>query len=528
MYDVIIRNGTIIDGTGARMFRADIGIKENIITAIGDLHNDSSRRIIDATDQYVAPGFVDVNNHSDTYWQIFSNPHLESLMYQGITTVVGGNCGSSLAPLVNASMLQSIQKWADIRKINLNWLTMKEFLLEIERHKLSVNFATLSGHGTIRRGFVKDESRALSLNESASLLKMLKQSLRDGSLGCSLGLEYTHAKNASAHELESVGELMKKQNGVYAVHLRNEEEHLSESLEEALHIAQSTGCRLHISHLKSVGEEHWPLMEKALYLIDAANSSGMDVTFDVYPYTSTGTVLYTLLPEWVTEGGRRMMLSRLKDEGVRHEIIIELREKERDYSKIIILTSSLNQILVRQSIAAIAKNQNVSPEEALINVLVASGGRAVASMEVLSEENIEKSIQNPFSIISTNGSGYSKEYEDTNERVHPRSFGAFSLVLSKYVREKKLLSWEEAIHKMSGKPAEKFGIDNRGVLREGNYADIVVFHPSRIESGATYENPYQYARGMNYVLVNGVISVEDGEYTGNRSGIVLKKSSSWF
>ncbi|MDD5083817.1 MAG: D-aminoacylase [Candidatus Moranbacteria bacterium] len=528
MYDVIIKNGTVIDGAGGRMFRADVGVKEEMITFIGDLHDESAKRVIDATDRYVAPGFIDVNNHSDTYWQIFSNPHLESLVYQGITTIVGGNCGSSLAPLVNASMLQSIQKWADIRKINLNWLSMKEFLTHIEQHALSVNFATLSGHGTLRRGLIKDEARPLRSDELASMSVMLKRSLRDGSYGCSLGLEYTHARHASANELAALGELVEKEDGVYTVHLRDESAHLLESIQEALAIARTTGCRLHLSHLKAVGEEHWHLMEQALYLIESAQSGGVDVTFDVYPYVVTGTVLYTLLPEWVTEGGKRMMLERLKDPEIKNEVVIELREKKRDYSKIVILTSPLNQILVHQSIAAIAKNQNMSPEEALISVLIGSGGRAVASMEVVSEENIEKAIQHPFSIISTNGSGYSTDYQSTGERVHPRSFGTFPLVLSHHVRQKKLLSWEEAIHKMSGKPAKKFGLKDRGILRKGNYADIVVFHPSHIASPATSENPYQYARGMEWVLINGEVSIDNGVYTGKRSGEVLRKTSSWF
>jgi N-acyl-D-amino-acid deacylase len=529
MYDIIIKNGTVIDGTGERMFRADVGVKEGLVAAIGDLHHDAATQTIDATDQYVAPGFVDVNNHSDTYWQIFSNPHLESLIYQGITTVVGGNCGSSLAPLVNASMLQSIQKWVDIRKINLNWLTTKEFLDQVEHSGLSVNFATLAGHGTMRRGLVNDESRPLSSDELASLRSMLKRSMKEGSFGCSLGLEYTHARYASSNELQVLGELIESEKGVYTVHLRDESAHLLESLEEALQLARTTGCGLHISHLKAAGKEHWHLMEKALYLIESAQTSGIDVTFDVYPYIVTGTVLYTLLPEWVTEGGKRMMLQRLKDPEIQQEIVVELREKKLDYSKIVVLTSPLNKILMHQSIAAIAKNQNTTPEEALLYVLIASGGRAIVSMEVVSEENIEKAIQHPFSIISTNGSGYSTDYEKTGERVHPRSFGTFPLVLSRYVNEKKLLSWEEAIHKMSGKPAQKFGLKNRGVLRKGNYADIVVFHPSHIEALATSENPYQYARGMDWVLVNGEVVIHKGAYLGKRVGEVLyKESSSWF
>ena len=528
MYDVIVKNGTVIDGTGDRMFRADIGIKEGRITFMGDLHNDVAVKIIDATGQYVTPGFVDVNNHSDTYWQIFSNPHVESLVYQGITTVVGGNCGSSLAPLVNASMLASIQKWADIRKVNLNWLTTKEFLENIEQHPLSVNFATLSGHGTMRRGLIRDETRPLSSQELQSLLSLLKKSLREGSFGCSLGLEYSHAKGSSRSELEAVGELIGRENAVYTVHLRDESAQLLASIKEALEIAKTTGCGVHISHLKASGEEHWHLMEQALYLIESAQSGGIDVTFDVYPYKITGTVLYTLLPEWVSEGGKKMMLERLKDPSIQHEIIVELREKHRDYSKIIIITSPLNQILVHQSIETIAKNQNMSPEEALIYVLIASGGRAIVSMEVVSEENIAKAIVHPFSIISTNGSGYSIDYQDTGDRVHPRSFGTFPRVLSRYVRQQKLLSWEEAIYKMSGKPARKFGLKDRGILRKGNYADIVIFHPNHIESPATSENPYQYARGINWVIINGEISIEEGAYTGKRLGEVLRKESSWF
>lgn len=528
MYDIIIRNGTLIDGTGDRMFRSDIGVKDGMIASIGDLGHESARKIIDATDRYVAPGFVDVDNHSDTYWQIFSNPHLESLLYQGITTIVGGNCGSSLAPLVNASMLQSIQKWADIRTINLNWLTMKEFLDEVGRHDLSVNFATLSGHGTLRRGLIGDESRALGSGETASLVSMLKRSLKEGSFGCSLGLEYSHARHASSGELDAVAGLMKHQEGVCAVHLRDESGHIQEAIEEAIALSRRSGCGLHISHLKVAGEEHWPLMEKALYLIASAQSDGIDVTFDVYPYTVTGTVLYTLLPAWVTDGGKRSMLEKLKDPETRNEIVVELREKNHDYSRIVVLTSPLSQVLAHQSIAALAKSQNTSPEEALIHVLIASGGRAVASMESLSEENVEKAVQHPFSIISTNGSGYSIEYQETGERVHPRSFGTFPLVLDRYVKRKKILSWEEAIHKMSGKPAKKFGIKNRGILRKGNYADIVVFHPDRIGSEATLDHPFRYASGMDWVLVNGEASVADGVYTKKCAGEVLRKESSWF
>jgi N-acyl-D-amino-acid deacylase len=347
MYDIIIKNGTVIDGTGSRMFRADIGIKEDKIRAIGDLGHDVAEKTIDAEGCYVAPGFVDVNNHSDTHWQIFSNPRLESLVYQGVTTIVGGNCGSSLAPLADQSLLQSIQKWTDIRKVNLNWLSMGEFLEELEHRRLAVNFATLAGHGTLRRGLTRDEARNLREDEFRVELKMLKQALKEGALGLSSGLAYAHIRRASREELSLLAEAVRKYDGVHVFHLRGESTDLLKSLEEAILSAKSAGVKLHVSHLKAVGEDAWPLMEKALYLIETAQANGVDISFDVYPYTHTGSVLYTLLPEWVTDGGRKMMLERLKDPSIRHEAVRELQLKKWDFSRAFLLNSSLDQMLTR-------------------------------------------------------------------------------------------------------------------------------------------------------------------------------------
>jgi N-acyl-D-amino-acid deacylase len=528
MYDIIIKNGTVIDGTGARMFRADVGVKEDRIRSIGDLGNEAADRFIDARDCYVAPGFIDVNNHSDTYWQLFLNPGLESLLYQGVTTVVGGNCGTSLAPLADQSLLQSLQKWADIRKANLNWLSMEEFLEELARHRPAVNFATLVGHGTLRRGLIRDEARNLLREEVAAELKMLERSLGEGAFGLSSGLAYAHIRRASREELRLLAETVRKYGGVYAFHLRGESSDLLKSIEEAVLAAKSAGAKLHISHLKAVGEEAWPLMDGALGLVDSARAQGLDVTFDVYPYTHTGSVLYTLLPEWVTEGGRKMMIERLKDPGLRHEAVRELREKKWDFGKAVLLNSSLNQMVVRQNILEMSRAQDKSPEELLVDILVASNGRATASLEVISEENVEKALAHPAAVVSTNGSGYSVDYAETGERVHPRSFGSFVRVLERYVRERQTLGWEEAVHKMSGKPAEKFGLKKRGTLRRGNYADIAVFRPDELSAPATMDDPYRYSRGMRWVLVNGEVEVDRGDVTGKRSGEILKRKRSWF
>lgn len=523
MYDIIIKNGIIIDGTGEPMFHADVGIRNGKIEKVENLQDGIADIIIDAAGQYIAPGFIDVTNHSDTYWRIFLNPELESMVYQGVTTIVGGNCGSSLAPLASHDIIKSIQKWADISNVNLNWLKMKEFLTEVENNNLSVNFATLVGHSTLRRGLVHDETRALTSQELKVMSNMLKDAMKEGALGISTGLAYTHAKLASSTEIIDLVKTVKKYGGVYATHIRGESQDLIESLKEAIEVARNTGVKLQISHIKAIGEKNWHLVDEALNLIEVAKSGGVDVDFDVYPYTVTGSVLYIFLPDWVTKGGKNVMLRRLKDPSIRLKVIEEMKENGFDYSKIVISISPLNKTLSRRRIVDIAKSQGKSVEEAIIDVLIASNGRVITMMEVLSEKNVSKIIQHPFSIISSNGAGYNMKHRSSGELVHPRNFGTFPRVLGKYVRERRILSWEEAVRKMSGKPAEKFGIKKRGVIKKGNFADLVIFDPNEIEDLATIDSPYQYSKGISCVIVNGDIVLEDGKYNGRKAGEVIRR-----
>jgi len=525
MFDIIIKNGTIIDGTGQSMFLGDIGIKEKKINSIGDLQNEKAEKIIDARGRYVAPGFIDINNHSDTYWRIFPDPDLESLIYQGVTTILGGNCGSSLAPLVNKNIIQSIQKWTDIRGLNLNWLKVGEFLQEVEKKKLSVNFATLVGHGTLRRGFVGDEARSLTLEEIGAMKKMLKNAMKEGSFGLSTGLVYTHGKLASENEIEELAGTVKDCGGVYVTHIRGEGKELLKSVKEAIRIAQTTKVKLQISHLKAMGKKNWRLMQKAIDLVEEAKVKGIDVSFDIYPYTETGSVLYTLLPDWVAEGGKKMMIHRLKDRETRFKVINEMQEDGFDYSKVIISISPLNRILSRKKIVDIAEAQGKSVEETIIEILIAGEGRVVTIMDVLSKENVIKGIQSPYSMIASNGSGYNLNHRNSGELVHPRNFGTFPRLLGQYVREQKILTWEEAIKKISGLPAEKFGFKKRGTIAKGNFADIAIFDPEKIDDLATVENPYQYSEGISWVLVNGKVILENGKYNGVRAGEVLRKDS---
>lgn len=528
MYDVLIKHGTLIDGSGEPMFQGDLAIQEDKIAAIGNVDG-AAERIIDARGKYITPGFIDVNNHADTYWELFHHPSLESLLYQGVTTVVGGNSGSSLAPLTHPDIIRSIQKWTDVSKINLNWLTMKEFFSAIEKRHPSVNFTTLVGHGTLRRGVMKDETRPIHDSEVEVMEKLLKQSLRDGAIGFSTGLLFTHARGAHINEILRLVELVHDAKGIYATSIRDEGEGLVKAVEEALTVARKSEVPLHISHLKATGKKNWHLMDDAFNLIETAALNQLDISFDVYPYTSTGSVLYTFLPTWITENGARLMLARLRDTTVREAVVAEMRKSSVDYSSMVLAVTSLNKMLSRRKISEIAILHGKSPEEVIIDVLLASEGRAIVSIETLSEKNVKKAIQHPFSIISSNGAGYHIDHaRKTGDHVHPRNFGTFPRVFSEYVRNAHALSWEEAVHKMTGKPAQKFKLVGKGVLKVGNAADIAILDPGRIGDKATLEEPYQYSEGIDYLIVNGVLTIEEGVYNGNRPGRVYQKPRSWF
>ncbi len=523
MFDILIKNGTVIDGTGSAMRNFDIGIKDDKIVEIGELHNERGEIEIDAKGKIVCPGFVDVNNHSDTYWQMFLEPNLESLVYQGITTIVGGNCGSSLAPLVSAKNIESIQKWVDLSKVNVDWLSTQEFFDFLEKKGLTLNFATLAGHGTMRRGVLEDEMRSPNPKELNFIKKKLTQSLEQGSLGMSTGLIYTHARMATVSELTELAEIVQKYGGVYATHIRGEAEELAESIEEAITVAEKSKVKLHISHLKAVGAKNWPKMEEAISLIERVNNKDLDISFDIYPYTNTGSVLYTFLPPWVAEGGRTMMLNRLKDPGIRAKVIAEMKASVFEYDKIEIASSGLDKTMNRRRVSELAVSQHKTAEDTVLDILIASDGRVITSAELLSENNIRQALRSPLSMIATNGAGYSLAHNDTGEMVHPRSFGTMMKIFSQYVMSEEILTWEEAVKKMTSAPAEKFGIRNRGKIEKGYFADVVILDQGKIGAGATKDDPYQYARGVEHLLINGKIILQEGEFKGGRNGRIIKR-----
>lgn len=529
MYDYLIKNGTVVDGSGSPKRLADVALRDGVIVEIGNLTHAQAAVTIDATGKVIAPGFIDVNNHSDVYWQIFQNPALESLVTQGVTTIIGGNAGSSLAPLTRKQDIRSIQKWTDVDHINFNWLSVQEFLDELERKKIGLNFGMLAGHGTMRRGVMHDQSRSITPEEIHMMSKLLTSALQEGAYGMSTGLKYTHALTAAPREIAEFARILKQENKIYVTYIRNEDAGVTTAIEEALLVGIDTRVPVHISHLKAVYQENWGKFDEVLESINTATLRGLEITFDIYPYTSTSSVLYTLLPEWVTRKGRIVMLAQLKDSRVRAQVIGDMQGEAHNYDDLVIAVSRVNNVSGHKKIKDIARLQGVTPEEAVINVLLASEGRAIVSHEVLSPLNIEKGLTSPHSIISSNGAGYALNHGKTGDFVHPRNFGTFPRVLGEYVRKKKILTLEEAIHKMTGKPATMFGLEKRGLLRRGFHADVVVFDPETIIDRATLENPYQYSTGIEFVFVNGEPAVKNGIIQKGLSGQVLrKKKKRWF
>jgi len=526
MLDIIIRGGSVVDGSGQRpSYKADVGIKDDEIFSIGDLEEEIADLEIDARGKIVAPGFVDINNHSDTHWTLFRYPNQESLLSQGVTTIVGGNCGSSLAPILGEGSIKSLQKWINLKNVQIDWDRVNEFLDYLEDNKtFGVNFATLIGHATLRRGILNEENRPLKNEELAVLAKEVERGLLGGAFGLSAGLSYSHVRGTTKKEILVLSEKVKELGGMMSFHLKNEDEDLIKSLKEVIEVAKISGVNLQISHLKVLGKKSWHSFDRALNLIEKANESGANINFDVYPYIFSGPVLYTLLPTWLTEGGKAELLKKLKNKRMKRKAILEMNKSSLNFGKVVIASCPFSKFLIKRKIEEIAKARDVSPAEVILDLIVASEDQITVFAKLLSERNVKHAISHKDSIISSNGEGYSLEESASGNLVHPRSFGTFSRMIGHYVRDKELLPLEKAVYKMSGLPAAKVGVPLRGELKEGYKADVQVFSLPAMKDHSTINYPYKMAEGTEWVIVNGKVAVEKGKVVGGaRYGKILRK-----
>jgi N-acyl-D-amino-acid deacylase len=521
MYDLVIKDATILDGTGDARYDANIAIKNGIIRKIHQKPITDAQRIIDAGGRYVTPGFIDAVNHSDTHVTLLTQPSQDSMVRQGVTTIVGGQCGASLAPLIGVRAIQSIQKWGNINALNINWQTMGEYFSYLDSLNLGLNYASLIGYGTLRRGLLHDQYRALSDQELQVMLQQVKNALDQGALGLSQGLAYGHLRMATFDELVEVGRMVGKKGKTQTLHMRNDGQVVIESIDEAIALARQGRVATHIAHLKILGKKNWKYFDEVASRLDHALEEGLKISFSVFPYTANNSVMYLLLPYWVAEGGKKAMLEKLRDPEVKAKVVKDMKANNYDYNKIFISFSPMDQSSVGKSIVEIAKNQGVGIEEALVNVVIASQAQTSVITHAIHPDHMRYLAMHPASIITSDGVGYNDEFTRSSNYVHPRCYGAFPHFLRMVVDREIPLTLEQAVAKISGKPAQVYGLRKRGVIREGFAADLNLVNTSSIAGQASFENPLVYPKGIEWVIINGRVSIEQEEYIDATNGKVL-------
>jgi N-acyl-D-aspartate/D-glutamate deacylase len=518
MYTTLIKNALVIDGTSSPSQKMDVAILDEKIVAVQQQINATAVTVIDATGLILAPGFIDVQNHADAYGHLFDNPKLHGLISQGFTSAIVGASGASLAPIVSEQSLLAIQKWRSINGLNINWTTFAEYIAVLKNMSWSSNITSLVGYSTIRRGVLGDAKALLDSLGTQTALKIVNDSLQQGAVGVSLGLQYSHEINVPLAEVKAIAQVCKDHNKVLSVSLRNETGKLIEHLSEIIDIAITTGVKLKISHLKIRYPKNWHLITDLLSLIDNAWHRGAKIHFDSYPYTYTWQPLYTYFPHWSLEGGRKALLQRLSNAPERNKILSSLVNHEATFSEFIIASTNSGLKMNGKVLSSIATSMGGSSEEAMIN-LVENGGVSTLVFDNCLDPNIVNQLNNhPLNFIATNGGGFPFTHDD--KLIHPRCFGTSTKFLQNILQSKSI-TLEEAIAKLTSRPAQKFNLRGRGLIKTGNFADLVLFDSKQIGSEADFQNPYQPSFGVKAVWVNGNLAVLDGNVTDQLSGYYL-------
>ncbi|MFX0172972.1 MAG: amidohydrolase family protein [Candidatus Hodarchaeota archaeon] len=539
-FDYIIKNGTIIDGTGNPGYRANVGIQNSKIRKITQLKIDASKEV-DASKCIIAPGFIDIHSHSD--FAIPFDTRLESTIRQGITTVVTGNCGDSLAP-INPDKIEILKKLFSIfappgETLNITWESFKEYLEELERGGCSTNIVTLVGFGTVRiTGGPGFEERPPSEKELDQMKEYINEAMRAGAFGMSTGLIYSPQVYAKTDEIIELMKIVTKYDGLYFSHIRNEGSRVTQAVEELIGIVEKSGCRGgQIAHHKASGPANWGKSIQTLKLISEANERGLNITCDQYPYNRGMTSLITVLPPWVHIGGVESILERLQNITNRERIKKDINEGIKNWEnwfkglgtdKIFIASVKTEfwQDITGKSLAEITKIKAKKDDfETLFDLILEEKGEVSITVEGMDENDIRRIMTGKYTMIGTDGWGVAPTGPLSHGMPHPRFYGTYPRILGKYVREETLLTLETAIRKMTSFPAQKLGLNDRGLIKEGMYADIVIFDPSTVIDKATYINPHQFPIGIKHVFVNGEIVIENETQKAILPGRVLRHSN---
>lgn len=526
-FDVVIRGGTLLDGTGAPGFRADLGINADQVAAVGAIPADQGKRVIDAAGHIVCPGFIDIHTHSDG--DILVYPTADSRVRQGVTTEVTGNCGSSAAPMQGRGADERKKEYLK-DELLADWGDVASYCVFWEKTRSSLNHALLLGQGTLRANAIGVVNRALTKEELTAVLRAVEEGMDQGAYGLSTGLQYTPGRFTPREEITAMARVVARYGGFYASHMRNEDATLLEAVGETIAVGRESQVRVQISHLKAAGQVNWHKQRAALDLIEAARARGTSVLADAYPYTAYSTGLSILMEDWALDGGRGAMLQRLRDPQqrprIRKEVDANVLAEPGGYDLIVIASveSEKNRGVIGKDLKAIAASWGAPPVDALLRLLDEENGSVPFIGHAMSEANVDELLRHPLVMIGSDGRSMAPLKRAAGTRPHPRSYGTFARVLGHYARDRKLFELPEAVRKMTSLPADQIGLRDRGRIAKGMQADLVVFDPAGVRDLASFEQPHRYPSGIPYVLVNGTPVVEQGSHSGARPGKLLRRA----
>jgi len=528
-FDIVITNGHIIDGTGSPWYSGDIGIRDGKIVSIGNLTGTPRTRTIDAHGMVVAPGFIDMLGQSE--YTVLVDPRLPSKIYQGITTEITGE-GESIAPL-NEAILRADRSENDPFHIHADWQSFRQYCSRLEKQGVGINVADYVGATRVRRIVLGDDDKQPTAAQLEQMRQLVRQAMLDGAVGVSTSLEYPPAPYARTEELIALASEASKFGGIYATHMRNESTAILQSIDEVIRISREAHIPVEIWHLKVAGKPSWGHMPEVVAKIEAARAQGFDITADTYAYTAWGNGLSAFIPPWAHDGGKAKLLERLKDpaarQRIRKDMVTPSDDWDNEWQQItgpesVLFSSVQNPKLLPlqgKNLAEIAKLWNKDPIDTIFDFLLQDDASTGVAVYGMSEPDVALALQQPWVSIDNDSSGTSPEGILGQELSHPRAYGTFPRILRKYVREEHKLTLEDAIRKFSALPAQRMRLTDRGVLKAGMCADIVIFDPATIHDLATFEKPNQLSQGMEYVLVNGVPVIDQSKMTGTLPGKVL-------
>jgi dihydroorotase/N-acyl-D-amino-acid deacylase len=529
-FDIVIANGHIVDGTGSPWYSGDVGIRNGRIAAIGNLSATARKRTIDATGRVVAPGFIDMLGQSET--TILVDPRLPSKIYQGITTEITGE-GGSAAPVTKAIVEADRPAYAHY-KIDVDWQTFRQYFVRLEKQGMGINLASYVGATQVRRVVLGDADVQPTPEQLEKMKALVRDAMRDGAVGVSTSLMYAPAPYAKTEELIALASEAAKFGGIYATHMRNESDSALEAIDEAVRIGREAHIPVEIWHFKIAGKKNWGHMPELIARVNQARAAGVDVEADTYAYTAWFNSMSAFVPAWAHDGGDAKLIERLRDPATRARIRKEMETPSKDWDNEWDEISGPQDVMISvvqnpelkkfqgKRLSEVAETLHKDPIDTLFDLLIEDKAFTDCAVFGMSEPDVALTLEQPWVSIDNDSSGTSPEGILGEEHPHPRAYGTFPRILRKYVREEKKLTLEEAIRKFSALPAQRMRLADRGVLKQGMWADVVVFDPERVRDLATFDDPNRLSEGMDFVLVNGAAVIEDGKMTGALPGKVLR------